>query len=137
MVLGLGYIGFIVDNYGTLYQGGNSIPYSNTYWYAMQQVMSSNACLLAIHGTNTGGPAGILASTTTGTITDSSWKCSSVSETNWTDDNFDDSHWSYAVAQGQNEHYGGLLLVTGVDPNAQWIWVSPYSNNAFCRKYIC
>ena len=59
--------------------------------------------VIAISCKDTGGGEGIVASTTTGIVTDGSWKCSSVKEDNWMMSDFDDSAWNNAdISRGTN-----------------------------------
>ena len=59
--------------------------------------------VIAIYGKNWDGPEGIVASTTTGIVTDGSWKCSSVKEDYWEMSDFDDSAWNNAdISRGTN-----------------------------------
>ena len=59
--------------------------------------------VIAISCKDTGGNEGIVASTTTGIVTDGSWKCSSVKEDNWMMPDFDDSAWNNAdISRGTN-----------------------------------
>ena len=59
--------------------------------------------VIAISCRDTGGNEGIIASTSTGIVTDGSWKCSSVKEDNWMMPDFDDSAWNNAdISRGTN-----------------------------------
>ena len=55
-----------------------------------------NTRVIAIYGRNTGGPKGILASTTTGIVTDGSWRCSNELMDGWMNPGFDDTAWPLA-----------------------------------------
>merc|ERR1712180_278767 len=85
---------------------------------------------------------GIIASTTTGIVTDGSWKCSSVKEDNWMMPDFDDSDWKSAdTSRGTNvapKQYGWGLR-GNIDNNAHWIWATGYPTKttvAYCRKSL-
>jgi len=96
--------------------------------------------VIAISCKDTGGREGIVASTTTGIITDGSWKCSSVKEDNWMMSDFDDSAWNNAdISRGTN--VAPKPYPWGVRPNiannAYWIWATGFPTNtteAYCRK---
>jgi len=98
--------------------------------------------VIAIYGKDLGGPRGIVASTTTGIVTDGSWKCSSVKEDNWMMSDFDDSDWKSAdTSRGTNVapkefKYG---LRPNIAKNAYWIWPTGYPSTkreAYCRKSL-
>jgi len=96
--------------------------------------------VIAISCKDTGGREGIVASTTTGIITDGSWKCSSVKEDNWMMSDFDDSAWNNAdISRGTN--VAPKQYPWGVRPkianDANWIWATGYptkTTEAYCRK---
>jgi len=92
--------------------------------------------VIAISCKDTGGWEGILASTTTGIVTDGSWKCSSVKEDNWMMSDFDDSAWKNAdTSRGTNVAHGHPR--PKIANNAYWIWATGYptkTTEAYCRK---
>jgi len=98
--------------------------------------------VIAISCRDTGHWEGIVASTTTGIVTDGSWKCSSVKENNWMMSDFDDSAWNNAdLSRGTNGapklHKGSVR--PNITNNAYWIWSTSYASpttEAYCRKRI-
>jgi len=96
-----------------------------------------NTHVIAIYGKDWGGAEGIIASTTTGIVTDGSWKCSSVKEDNWIMPDFDDSAWNNAdTSRGVNTNKG---YWQDISKNALWIWSTGMSNppdEAYCRKSL-
>ena len=52
--------------------------------------------VIAIYTRNTGGPKGIMASTTTGLVSDGSWRCSDKWVAGWMNPDFDDTVWPWA-----------------------------------------
>merc|ERR1711962_1584226 len=95
--------------------------------------------VIAIYGKNTGGPEGIIASTSTGIVTDGSWKCSSVKEDNWMMPNFDDSAWNNAdISRGTNiaPNMHKETFWPNITNDAYWIWATGYPTEAYCRKSI-
>jgi len=97
--------------------------------------------VIAISCKDTGGREGIVASTTTGIITDGSWKCSSVKEDNWMMSDFDDSAWNNAdISRGVNTNNGYHKRDwQNIANNAYWIWATGYptkTTEAYCRKSI-
>merc|ERR1719283_57177 len=85
--------------------------------------------VIAIYCKDTGGNQGIIASTSTGIVTDGSWKCSSVKEDNWMMSDFDDSAWNNAdISRGTN--VAPKARPWGVRPNiannAYWIWATGF-----------
>jgi len=93
--------------------------------------------VIAIYGKDLGGAEGILASTTTGIVTDGSWKCSSVKEDNWMMPDFDDSAWNNAdISRGANTHN---YYWQNISKNALWIWstgTSSAPDETYCRKSL-
>ena len=59
---------------------------------------------IAVQCTDRGVIAGLMASSTSGLITDGSgsWRCTSTLETDWMNPSFDDSHWPTALVKGNN-----------------------------------
>lgn len=102
--------------------------------------------LIAVHGSNgpAGDVAGILASTDDNYIlTNSSWKCSNVSQIGWVEIDFDDSTWIPALEYGHNEDDDDWVLVPGISSGAFWIWLRQYTSDndpmdrdVFCRKRL-
>jgi len=98
--------------------------------------------VIAISCKDTGYTEGFVASTTTGIVTDGSWKCSSVKEDNWMMSDFDDSDWKSAdTSRGTNvapkQYNWGLRA--NIDNNAHWIWATGYptkTTEAYCRKSL-
>ena len=97
-------------------------------------------CVLALAAFNTGGIGGILAETSTGVVTDESWKCSLVNETGWHLTSFDDSGWDYAWII---QPHGAVWWPTypGISLEANWIWPTNYTmtrdwTTAHCRKRL-
>ena len=92
--------------------------------------------LLAVEAFDSGAPAGILASLDDGTVTDSSWKCSSVHEANWESVEFtESSNFKNATEIGQHgmEPWGTMPRIAA---NATWIWTAANDTLIYCRKTI-
>ena len=113
-------------------------------WEDAQTLNLDDACVLAIKGTNVRSGAGILASTSTGVVTDASWKCSSsgggaVEQTGWHLPGFDDTAWAQAQVVAPNDGSFWLGVVAEINPAAQWIWTQDVSNDdtVYCRKTLC
>jgi len=97
--------------------------------------------VIAIYCKDLGRGEGVLGSTTTGIVTDGSWKCSSVKEDNWMMSDFDDSAWNNAdnsrgVNKNNSYHKRDWPKIAN---NAYWIWATGYptkTTEAYCRKSI-
>ena len=78
---------------------------------------------------------GILASTTSGVVTDESWKCTQMKEAGWTHCMFDDSHWPNAIIteRKRDSKWGDF---DGISPSAKWIWATGAGefSKVYCRK---
>ena len=96
------------------------------------------ACVLAIHAQWTGSNvAGTIASTSTGVVTDDTWKCSAVEQTDWHLPGFGDSAWSQAQVMGANDG-SHSEVITAVSAQAKWIWAQdPQPGSVYCRKMLC
>ena len=112
------------------------------HWADAHTVSLDNVCVLAIKAENTGDGAGLLASTSTGVVTDTSWKCSSgggaVEQTGWHLPDFDDAAWSQARVVAANDGSVWPSVLAGINPAAQWIWSQDSSDDViYCRKLLC
>ena len=112
------------------------------HWADAHTVSLDNVCVLAIKAENTGDGAGLLASTSTGVVTDTSWKCSSgggaVEQTGWHLPGFDDSALAQAHEIALNDGSWWLHVVAGINPAAQWIWSQNTTDDViYCRKSLC
>ena len=83
-------------------------------------------------GTDANGDEGILASTSTGIVTDTSWKCTTILEDDWTSCFFDDSHWRCA-----RKAEGPPGRPSDIAKSAAWIWAEgSHGGTVYCRKRI-
>ena len=81
--------------------------------------------------------AGVLASTSTGMVTDETWKCSAVHEDGWNLLAFDDSAWLAASVYGANGD-SRLQFISPISSGAKWIWAQgAAAGTVYCRKLIC
>ena len=95
--------------------------------------------MLAIAVTNRGGPGGLLASTTTGIVSDEVWRCSDTEQTGWYLEDFDDSSWDLAYVVGLHG-YEPWGWIDGIDSSAKWIWDAGYApdhSTTYCRRRMC
>jgi len=88
----------------------------------------SNTNVIAISCENLWAKYGIKATTSSGIVTDATWRCSNVKEDNWMGTDFDDSTWEFAKTDN---------LDVDRDENTfdgQWIWSQTGTDRAYCRK---
>ena len=85
------------DDRVMVYDGGHIVHEDHNWPNAHTVTLTFSPCLLAIAAEDYYLGAGILASTSTGVVTDTSWKCSAVEETGWYLSSFDDSSWSNPI----------------------------------------
>ena len=80
----------------------------------------------------TGVPASIIGSFSDGVVTDSTWKCTSIKEPNWTLPAFNDDHWEEAETLPMK---GGTNVITGILFKAKWITADDSTQNMYmyCR----
>ena len=120
-----------------VYHGGDYDYYSDVN--VAKSLSLDDACVLAafamaIGDSDTGG---ILASTSTGVVTDASWKCNSNGPTNWHMPDFDDAAWSQALVMAPNDG-SSWPVINGISAEAKWIWSQDTSTiSAYCRKTLC
>ena len=120
-----------------VYDGGQAVLYGYDVSVA-HSVSLSERCVLAVFAIDgIGHDGGILASTSTGVVTDASWKCSGVEETEWHLPGFDDSAWGQASVIAPND--GSVWAsIEEISPDANWIWAQDTSTSlAYCRKTLC
>ena len=123
-----------------VYDGEQIMPVVYNYNMSSSVSLAANACVLSVLAVNiaTGGSSGILASTSTGVVTDDSWKCSSELQTpGWHEPNFDDAAWAQARVVAPNDG-SSFAFIADISPDAKWIWAEDTSSHvAFCRKTLC
>ena len=93
--------------------------------------------MLAVKAVDGGSDFGILASTSTGVVSDTTWKCSSSYQTDWHLASFDDSAWSPAVIRRTNGD-GPWGRFNAINAQAKWIWAHGVAGGTiYCRKSFC
>ena len=128
------------DDRVMVYDGGRLVFGNGNWMFAQTVTLTSSPCLLAVAAQDYALDAGILASTSTGVVTDTSWKCSAVEEAGWYLPSFDDSDWSNAKITGTNDVSNQWQrAIAGISAQAKWIWADVTSTVGFtyCRKSIC
>ena len=124
------------DDIFYVYQGGD-VVLTGDEWEDAHTVRLDNVCVLAIKANNTEGGAAMAASTSSGVVTDATWKCSSDEHTDWDEPGFDDSAWSQALVIAANDG-SDYSFVDGINPEAKWIWAQDTSADiVYCRKSLC
>jgi len=91
--------------------------------------------VVAIECRNKGGVMGLIASTSTGLKTDTSWQCSGVPVTNWTLPGFVSPPNTFANAlNGGKNGVAPWRRRPQISKDAEWIWPAGQSTNeAYCR----
>ena len=128
------------DDHVFVYDDDGNILLSSFGWWATETVTyDADPCVLALQAVDYGEGCGLLASTSTGVVTDDNWKCSSSLIPVWYRASFDDSGWdnSRVIAV----HGGGPWGVrSDISLEANWIWadVTPTTGTtSYCRKRLC
>ena len=126
-----------VDNIVYVYRE-SSVVLSDLHWETSHTVTLASTCVLAVQGVDQGGGyVGILASTSTGVVSDASWKCSAVWQNGWHLSGFDDAAWAQAriVATNGVAPWGP---VPAISSHAKWIWAQgSYGGTVYCRRTLC
>ena len=128
------------DDHVYVYDVDGSILLSSSGWWNTETVTyDADPCVLALKAVDYGEGGGLLASTSTGVVTDDSWKCSTSLTLDWYQASFDDSGWD--DARFITVHGSGPWGVrSGISLDANWIWadVTPTAfTTAYCRKQLC
>ena len=96
------------------------------------EICESASVFFCIKGTDNGGGEGILASASTGIITDTSWKCTTMLEDDWTNCFFNDAHWHSA-----RQVRGPSPRTPNISSSASWIWAEgSRGGTVYCRKRV-
>ena len=97
----------------------NPPAYIHCYHYVLESCKAVTPQALTFHfeGTDTGGLEAIIASTSTGIVTDTSWKCTTTEEDDWTRCFFNDDHWPNA-----REARSAGSRPSDISSLASWIW---------------
>ena len=111
--------------------------HSDDNWGLAHTVTLADTCVLAVKGVYYGGSYGILASTSTGVVSDASWKCSAVEQSGWHLPDFNDAAWSQAQVLAGHGAWP-WLHIGGISAQATWIWAQGSSATpVYCRKALC
>ena len=124
------------DDASYVYHDGD-VVLSADGWRIAHTVNLDDACVLAVKAVDINSKIGLLASTSTGLMTDASWKCSGVEQTGWHLPGFDDAAWSQARVIATNDGSTFRGVIAGISTEAQWIWSQSNSNEIYCRKSVC
>ena len=113
--------------------------YSDVNAYALSL---DDTCVLAAYAVSgeSDSSVGILAPTSTGVVTDASWKCSAASSQpiGWHLASFDDAAWSQARVIATNGNSDIWESIEEISLEAKWIWAQDTATNvAYCRKTLC
>ena len=108
--------------------------------YFLWRIRSDDALLwlsfLIFAGKDEYGDEGILASTSTGVVTDDTWKCTANLEANWSTCAFNDSHWLNAHVYAANDGES-WEMIDGILEFAEWIWAEGSTGGTvYCRKRL-
>ena len=125
-------------DYADVILDGWLVDYGMDKWANGLTVNLTSTCgVLALYA-DSSTYLGILASTSTGVVTDDSWKCSAVEHTDWDEPGFDDAAWSQARVLGANDGSHDVT-VAAISPQAKWIWTQDMNpiGEAYCRKTLC
>ena len=125
------------DVYYVFYDG--NVVLSHVYLDDTSSVSLTDVCVLTVKAENWEGGYGVIASTSTGVVTNASWKCSGgVEQTGWHLPGFDDAAWSQAQVIAANDGTFWMGVLPEISPAAQWIWSQNSGDGVvFCRKRLC
>ena len=79
----------------------------------------------------------MLATTSTGVVSEDTWKCERQFQSGFSQAGFDDSSWAQARVLGANDG-SYAARVTAISSEAKWIWITDAVEHiAHCRKTLC
>jgi hypothetical protein len=99
--------------------------------------------VIAIDGTDHGGPAAFIGVFNGVATTASDWRCKDTTSPGdgWNLNSFDDSHWPQAVSFGRNDGSNVWRWVSGgsrpnIPAHAEWLWTHDNNNHdRVCCRY--
>ena len=80
---------------------------------------------------NIGGAKGLAAMSSSGWITDETWKCSPRADQGWSGPGFDDDHWVYAASVQKPLCFPDMNIT-----NLKTIWDSSNNGYTYCRHTV-
>lgn len=118
-----------VDNSEEVYFNGRLLG-SSSDWTVVSNYdfeLVSGVNVIAVKARDEGGIAGLIAQLDymgLTVVSDTNWRVSTVEQTDWASDEFDDSDWDYATSYGSYGIAPWRSIVSGLDQNttANWIW---------------
>src|SRR6218665_1263233 len=127
-----------------------NLTFGNNWTVADEIELSNVNRLISVYAVDlTSTCAGILASVTDDyLVTDSKWKCTTITTPQWYSLGFDDTDWVEAYVIGPNGNVSWpepckvLKEIPAISQNAYWIWTStilnaPYYDPViYCRAYL-
>ena len=126
------------DDCATVYIDGTQVQKTELYKTYTVEIDSSFR-VIAIFVINFFDKIGIMAETTTGIVTNKSWKCTDQTpRQGWTTKNFNDSSWPKAFILAANkEGYMFMPQINDFPVNRLWISVSNVKAvSMYCRKKV-
>lgn len=127
-----------VDDVGTLYVDGQGVVSGLHLLDARKFNISSTSRCIGVHVINVYGSIALMVETSTGIVSDATWKCTSENlfSLAWTRADFDDSSWPHAVEIGTNKGENAWSL--SFPTNRAWISVLNNHNHPFmyCRHKL-
>ena len=128
------------DDAFIVYRDGVRVTQREDWRVAHTVALRSDVCVLGVTAVDWGDrhEAGFLASTSTGVVTDDSWKCSSQQQAQWHRPGFDDAAWSQALVRGTHGDARWESYHPQISAQAKWIWAhGTNATHVFCRKTLC
>ena len=133
---------FVSDDYMEVYADGRLVQSCNSFWDVYTFQIDNDVSMLAVDVNNVILCGSFIAQTSTGVVTDTTWKCTTTYYAGWNEISFDDSNWPNATAHVNNvPGYCSLVLPINscCSSNNQWIGVADryYLGHFYCRKRLC
>ena len=130
----------ITDEIGTVYIDG--IETLTTKLLTVHRInISASFKVIAITVNNFIGRIGFMAETSSGIVTNKSWKCTNnLPLTSWMNVNFNDNQWPKAVPYSENGRGADFLGIKYREFPPERLWISVenpvYTGNLYCRKTV-
>ena len=126
-----------IDDSGLLFVDGQMVM-KLRYHIPQSATVNRNIQVIALDLLNYVGESGFILRSSTGIVSDSTWRCiSNAPPARWSQADFDDSHWPNAVETWSNEKDLIGIKLSKFQPMDKWIRSQQLPGplkHAYCRK---
>ena len=126
-----------------IFTDGRLVQTCYSFWDVYDFLIDYDVSTLAVDVENMNGCGSFMGQTSTGVVTDTTWKCTTTYYVGWNEVLFDDSDWPNATAHVNNVPGYCSLAYLSINPcyssDNQWIGVADrnFVSHFYCRKRLC